>query len=563
MNLIDLLGIIENSKALNSVGTYVRWYEMLALAGIVFAISEFMGHSKLRNYIFKWSNLSKYFLKLITISILFVILANILPLFNSKLKILPYLSYPAFWELIGLILFSIAVILILIFSVNPYRFIPIINRKNCFDFSYNLYWVILYEHSNEGLSAISIIINKNLEKIFKYAAKYDYRWNVKGSSFKSAFEKNKVPEKEHNLVNISCHTIDVLMSDKYYCKYLSEDNMYLVLRIIDLTNKYELWNSCGNIFYNSLCNELFTNNQSHLSKEIEFRGIGLSKPVFKALFTSFHILNAYKPFQSFHHFGEENYQVEIINKYTKALEISLMEYFKEERSIFFTGSCNIALSVALNNLSDILYSICIRLAKYENDNIYYSHYQDVIIAIEMFYSDMVLEKCFYATEKYTPHFSKEDLEVKERSLTRGITESIFKYLDALTILENEDYARMLSGKIFWLIFSTNKEIPQVIKNMEEALLNLLKERVEENKKGGYSSMIKLLINIYGGFRFHEGLREHVKIGKYIEEEFKKNLALDILNDKEKEKNYLPKKYKVNRKLKMIKDLHGEVIFKSK
>ncbi|MBA7551014.1 hypothetical protein ES705_43547 [subsurface metagenome] len=61
MSLIELLGIIENSKALNTVGTFLRWYEILALAGIVFAISEFMGHSKLRNYIFKWSNLSKYF----------------------------------------------------------------------------------------------------------------------------------------------------------------------------------------------------------------------------------------------------------------------------------------------------------------------------------------------------------------------------------------------------------------------------------------------------------------------------------------------------------------------
>jgi len=563
MNLLELLGIIENSKALNTVGTFLRWYEILALAGIVFAISEFMGHGKLRNYIFKWSNLSKYFLRLIIISILLVILANILPLFNSKLKILPYLSYPAFWELIGLTLFSIAITLILVFSLNQYRFIPNINRKNCFDFYNNLYRVVLYEHSNESLSAISIIIHKNLEKIFEYAARYDNRWNVKGSPFKSAFEKNKVPDKEHNLVNISCNIIDVLMSEKYYCKYLSENNMGLVLRIIEQTNKYELWNSCGHIFYDSLCNELFVNNQSHLSKEIEFRGVGLTKPVFKALFTSFHILNAYRPFQSFHYFREENYQVEIINKYTKALEISLREYFKEERPIFFAGSCNIALSVALKNLSDILYSICIRLEKYENDDIYYNRYQDVIRAIKMFYSGMVLEMCFYTTEKYTPHFSKEDLEVKERSLTRGIIEAIFNYLDALTILKNEDFARMLSTKVFWLIFSTNKEKPPVIQNMEEALLSLLKERVEENKKGGYSSMIKLLINIYGSFRFHEGIRENVKIGKYIEEEFKKNLALDILTDKEKEKRYLPKKYTVNRKLKIIKDLHGRVIYKAK
>jgi len=562
MSIIELLGIVENSKALNTVGTYLRWYEILALAGIVFAISEFMGHSKLRNYIFKWSNLSKYFLRLIIISILLVILANILPLFNSKLKILPYLSYPAFWELIGLTLFSVAITLILVFSLNQYRFIPNIDRKNCFDFYNNLYGVVLYEHSNENLSAISIIIHKNIEKIFEYAARYDNRWNVKGSPFKSAFEKNKVPDKEHNLVNISCNIIDVLMSEKYYCKYLSENNMGLVLRIIEQTNKHELWNSCGRIFYDSLCNELFVNNQSHLSKEIEFRGVGLTKPVFKALFTSFHILDAYRPFQSFHYFREENYQVEIINKYTKALEISLREYFKEERSIFFAGSCNIALSIALKNLSDILRSICIRLKKYENDDIYYNQYQDVIGAIEIFYSDMVLENCFYASEEYNPHFSEEDLEVKERSMTRGIIEAIFKYLDSLTKLEHEDYARSLSTAVFWLIFPGTGERPKVIKNMEEELLILLKKRVEENKKGSYSSMIKLLINIYG-FQFHEGVREYVKIGKYVEEEFRKNLALDTLADIEKEKRYLPKNYTVNRTLKIIKDLHGKVIYKAK
>ena len=504
----------------------------------------------------------KIFFKINCYIHLLVIFANILPLFNSKFKILPCLSYPVFWELIGLALFSIAIISVLIFSLNQSRFIPIINRKNCFDFYDNSYRVILYEHSNENLSAISIIIHKNLEKIFECAARYDNRWNIKGSPFKSAFEKNKVLEKEYNLVNISCNIIDVLMSEKYFCKYLAENNMGLVLRIIEQTNKYELWNSCGHIFYDGLCNELFVNNQSHLSKEIEFRGVGLTKPVFKALFTSFHILNAYRPFQSFHYFNEENYQVEIINKYTKALEISLREYFKEERSIYFAGSCNIALSLALKNLSDILDLICIRLKKYENDDIYYNRYEDVIRAIEWFY-DSILEGCFYGNEKYTPHFSKEDLGVEERSLTRGIIEAIFKYLDSLTILKNDHYARMLSTRVFWLIFSTNKEKPQVIENMEEALLNLLIERVEENKKGGYSSMIKLLINIYGGFQYSEGVRENVKIGKYIEEEFKKNLAIDILSDKEKEKRYLPKNYTVNRKLKMIKDLHGRVIYKAK
>jgi len=560
MSLIELLGIIENSKALNTVGTYLRWYEILTLAGIVFAISEFMEHSKLRTYILKWSNLSKHFLKLIIAAILAVVISNILPLFNSNLKIIPCLSYPVFWEIIGLTIFSIALILILIFSLTPYSFIQIINRKNCINFVNNLNRLVLYERGNESLSAISVIITKNLEKIFDYAAKYDRRWNIKGSTFKTAFEKNKVPEKEHNLVLASTEIIDVVMSDKYYCQYLSENNIGLLLRIIDQTNKYELWNSCGYVFYDSLCNELFINDQSHLSKEMEFRGVGLTKPVFKALFTSFHILSTYNPFQSFHFFKEENYKVEIINKYIKALEIALEEYFKEERSIYYIGSCHIALTIALEGLANIFRSICISIRKCNNDEIYNNKYEEVIRAIEMFFKH--LQECLFGTEVFVPHFSKEDLEVKEHSLTRGIIEAIFEYLDALTVLEHEHYARMLSTAVFWLIFPANYEMSQVIKNMEEELLNLLKKRVEENKKGGYSSMIKLLINIYGGFRFHEGEREHVKIGKYIEEEFKNFLARDILADRKKEKRYLPENYTVDRKQKIIKDLHGKVIYKT-
>lgn len=422
--------------------------------------------------------------------------------------------------------------------------------------------LILYERSNESLSAISVIIAKNLEKIFKYAAKYDRMWNIKGSPFKSAFEKNKVPKKEHNLVLSAREIIDVVMSDKYYCKYLSENNLGLLLRIINQTNEHKLWNSCGYIFYDSLCNELFINNQSHLSKEIEFRGVGLTKPVFKALFTSFHILSTYRPFQSFHFFKEEYYKIEIINKYIQALEIALEEYFKKERSIYFSGSCNVALTVALEHLSTILSSICTRIKKYNNDDIYYTKYKDVIMAIKMFFGSYNLKKCLFRSKEFVPHFSQKDLKVKERSLTRGIIEAIFEYLDALTILEHEDYARTLSTAVFWLIFPVKDKRPKVIQNMEDELLNLLKNRVEENKKGFYLPMIKLLINIYG-FQFHEGVRENVKIGKYIEEEFKNVLARDILADRKKEKRYLPKNYTVNRTLKIIKDLHGKVIYKAK
>jgi len=95
--------------------------------------------------------------------------------------------------------------------------------------------------------------------------------------------------------------------------------------------------------------------------------------------------------------------------------------------------------------------------------------------------------------------------------------------------------------------------------MEEKLLNLLKERVEENKQGHYPPMVKLLINIYG-LEFHSGIRDEAKIGKYIETEFKNSLAEQILSDPIKRKEFLPSKYVVNQELKQIIDLNGQIIY---
>jgi hypothetical protein len=348
------------------------------------------------------------------------------------------------------------------------------------------------------------------------------------------------------------------MSDKYFCKYLSGNNIGFLLNIIDKTNKYHLWDSCGYVFYDSLCEELFLNDDSHLSKETEFRGVGLHKPISRALFESLELLENYRPFQSFSSWKETNFKVDIINKYISGLEIALKKYFSKARGICYAGSASTALSVAIDYLAGILETITMRIGKCQDDEIYYNKQHDAIMEIEMFY-DGTLHHLLAGTSNYSPEFADEEVKIMKDSLAEGIVDSIFKYLEALTYLEHDEYARHLSTALLWLIFPVSEDRPEIIKNMEEKLLTLLKERVEENKQGHYSSMIKLLINLYG-FLFCAGVKDNIKIGKYIEGEFINTLAENILNDPVAMKRYLPRKHTANITLGIIKDMNGNIMY---
>lgn len=556
-----IFGLTSSLEALNEVGHFIHWREVLAFSGIVFAISEFMEKNKFRAYVFKMSSLSKDIFGLIILSNLFIITANLLPLVDRTPKPIPFLHYPVFWELLSLITLTILLGIVLIFSLFPDSFIPKINRRNCKKFFIAIRNKIIYERTDEGHAAIATILDRNLDLIFSFASKYDKHWNIQGSHFKTPFDQNKVPKRFHQLVIYSRQTIDIAMSDRNFCRYLSINDIGFTLRIIAKTNKYELWHSCGSIFYNSLCKELFLNKESLLSREMEFRGAGVQRPVFNALFTSFAIIEWYRPFQSFEHWEEDSYSKHIIHKYIGGLEVAIEAYLSEERSIYMANTATTALTVALRNLPEILRSICIEIRKDETDEIYHNQFRDVISAIHRFYGRSQLGRYLIGDNTYIPKFSQEDLTIAENSLMEGIVESIFIFLEVLTYLENDDYARMLSTDVFWLILPvTEDEIKSEIrKNMEQKFLTLIKERVEENKKGYYSSMIKLLINIYG-FQFHSGIKEEAKIGKYIEKEFKENLAEQILNDPEKKKKYLPKKYIVNESRGQIVDLNGNVMY---
>ena len=146
-------------------------------------------------------------------------------------------------------------------------------------------------------------------------------------------------------------------------------------------------------------------------------------------------------------------------------------------------------------------------------------------------------------------------------MTKGIANSIFSFLDSLTILRNDQYARYLSTEVFWAIFPVESNREEVVLKLEDELLDMIRTRVEENKKGYYSPLFRVLINIYG-FQFHAGVRGLAKIGTYVEEEFKNYFAQKILEDSLFEKKFLPTDCSVDRVSGIIKDCNGDVMFQA-
>ena len=104
LSLTCLLGLLDcnDVNPLQVVGVYVRWFEMLSLAGIVFAISQFIENNRLRTYILKRRRIIWPFYGLIFFSILAVIVANLLTIPLIPVAPIPLISYPAFWEILGL-----------------------------------------------------------------------------------------------------------------------------------------------------------------------------------------------------------------------------------------------------------------------------------------------------------------------------------------------------------------------------------------------------------------------------------------------------------------------------
>lgn len=530
--------IVDYTK---NVGSLISWQEALSIGGIIFAASQFMEAVKIRNYIYRFGWIYSAIPILVGTSTLAVIIANLIQITNTNT---PLLSYPAFYELIALSALSILLLLFVLFFLRPQTFLSFNNQLLG-----KLRRELVYNQTDENMTALSRIIDNYLEQIVKSASR------AKRRMYRNELEKNKESD------NRSLDFIDIDMSTPNFVKYIAVNNIGFILHFIDLVNKYKLWEAGGGIFVDRLTESLFSAEDSLLSRELMFGGVsGIQKPITNKLFRSNGLLSHYRVL-NVGGFWSSEVSIITLNNWTHALEVALKHYFAEERNIHYMDTPNVALSYSLERLGESTRSIIHKIYKLEDAELWDSEYGSKLSIIGGFFER--LQNILVVTDpnsEYKPVISEQELKIEDRTVTEGLAKGLFAYLEAFALMNGEEYSRMHAIQPFWLIFDGHSY--PVLNGIRLKVLGLIKERIEDNFKDRYASMIKLMLYIYDGSLISES-RSDNEIMAYMCDIFRKDIASKLINDSIFRSKHMPKHWFISQNGKEIyRKMHGrdELLF---
>lgn len=506
---------IPIEKAVSLSTDYLTWHDALAIAAVIFAITQFMETTRLRRYLFYLGFLRITTVILVALPLLLVIISNTI-----------FVQDPTIYQISALISFSLLIFLYLAFLKNPQWFRPFFGIKLLGQISYEL----MDNLREEDLAALAKIISLDLERIIKLAATVQ----------RIPLGVQAIPNiKNKELAERCLDFIDVDLSGENFIEHISKYNMRFVHNVIKYAEKYNLWDAGGRIFFDNLFTHLMTDENSVLTKELKFGGvIGVTKPLSNLIFKSLNIVANYRVFGSINR-GIEISEVTLTNG-IRGLETSMRDYFKEERSIGAWNEPNVMLSLTIEDLGECMKSICATISSKEED-IWGSKYGSKISDIKGFFERMeyILTPSTDSRweEPYHPVFSQEELGVQKYTVTYGIVEGLFSIYEGLAFLKNEEYARINALSIYWLIL----HVPPApaMKAIQDKFLEKIKNRVEENFKGFYASIIKLLINLYGGELYNQEAHLDNPIAQYFREIFKSRIVPELRTNKKFREENMP------------------------
>lgn len=141
-------------------------------------------------------------------------------------------------------------------------------------------------------------------------------------------------------------------------------------------------------------------------------------------------------------------------------------------------------------------------------------------------------------------FSQADLEVQKYSFSEGLVNAFFTLYEGIAWLKNEEYGRMEAIEPYWLAYRDPEN--QMIKAIQEKLLEKIKERVEENFKNHYPSMIKVFLYLYSGELYIDNPHYKNPILLYFREIFKSRIIPAIRTDKKFREHNMPSSWQFDK-----------------
>ncbi|MEK7534077.1 MAG: hypothetical protein AAB600_01955 [Patescibacteria group bacterium] len=565
----------------------LTWHDALTIAVIIFAITQFMETTRLRRYLFYLGWLRTVTVVLVGLPIILVIIANAppsslfpvisfvgsslghfvsyicqaslyctLPMLYNFLQLhisIPQsfltnagnvLNQPSVYEVAALLLFSLLILLYLAFLKNPQWFKPFFNTKLLDAMS----WELLDNMRGEDLAALCKIIGSYLEKLVSLASKVPRPLS------------SEIDERRNfkNQLAIRClQFINIDLSGANFIDYISRQNVKFIIRMLQYAKKYSFWNTEHSIFFDNLFAQLMRDKNSVLTREFKLGGYsGVAQPLSNAIFKSMEIVDNYDVFGALG-WSAGISDITLSNTIT-GLDMALRKYFTTNAGAYL-GNPGIKLGSATERLAQCYNSMCMDIAK-QGEEIWKNKHASKMSQLMRFFIDFEYRLTPVSDtrwqEAYRPTFSQQDLEVQKYTFAEGLVEALFKLYEGISWLKHEGYARMEAIEPYWLVFHDPQN--QMIKALQDKFLEKVKERVGENFKGHYPSMLKVFLSLYGG-ELYGDLRPQSNnpIIAYFREMFKNRIVPALRNDKKFKEHNMPSDWQFDKQNNIYRMSYGE------
>lgn len=545
-DLLCLIGLHQcidlNINPTNYSGGLLRFYELLSLLGILFAWLQFLYSDILRKLLF--FRFRKVLISMVLLWVFCLSISYLLPIIPGFA--IPLIGYPYFWKLISILSITIPTLFLIYFSIYYWvYFIPKYKTKSSADLINSMWFHVIYElWTLEAYRAYSRILDKNIYYIFEIISLYNqHQFHASCNEARNKKEEITTEKKELfflkaawnnkdkiELIEYWLVLVEQILPDWNFCKYLVENEYHLIYKIYESAEKHKLWNSSGNVLFETLTTELLWNKNSILQKELTNNGYYGNERLLKLIIRCPWLLEKYNIIDADFTINQDN--KELIIRFTT----DILWYY------FVDSSQNKSLQFKINRLLDkVIGSYYGGLPDDRSINRLIDDLDKILAFWELYWSRDRVTK-----------FSEDEMQIKEWTVINNIVDLLFQRLELLLRTDSKNW--YFDSQMFWWILWDHKlygeisiEMQSVFKNIKNKFIDLIIDRIRREEQYWFDknhSIIKLLLTIFWWKLNNSEFTEDDIIPLWVEKEFNENWWKKFIVDMEFQKKNLPEGLKV-------------------
>lgn len=443
----------------------------ISAIAILFLLEQFTDSTaKFRLSIRSWCKKSIPLLFLLAIISIFT--AAVLPLIPGQA--LPLLGYPIFWEILAGLFFIASIIIFLWSAKRPVKFGT-------------------YNYKKYGRACYQIIARGEKDELRRLAIEIEHSINPIFNSIKKVCDPNHVPIHVRHAASIL-----ELWSDKQFCNAIVNGAFITLFEIIRCAkmisqSEHSVCKNPGKKFISELIKQSMKSEESLLSRENDFSGLGQFKDLTEQIFGDYtFIISDYRPLNAWAiQLNDNKLSPGQIKNYFLALRTSIKTCLKENT---FKSYCPNPFLSPFENLFSLTYSMAGKLKNLPENDAFESFPYLILSEISSGFSRIIDE----FNDHEIPSTNIDPItynHLHDSSIYGVVSWGIFKFFEGLSAcLANDDLVRGIAIVPWSSITYSFQPNRQIYDRISFHVLDKAKDNLDRLH---YPIIIRLIINLDG------------------------------------------------------------------